>query len=94
VQGVFGDGLKTNKPALHRSLKSDLARVDAHMVQTEEYRDLPTLTNEMLARATVNNGCLPAPAKPNKLISLWLPVDGIERLEKSVGANRRVWVKG
>ncbi len=79
MQGVFGDGVKTNKPALHHAMKSDLTRVDAHTVQTEEYEDLPALTSEMLARATVNKGSSPASTNPRQLISLRLPVHVIER---------------
>ena len=33
-----------------RSLKSDLARVDAHTLEAEELEELPELTKEMLAR--------------------------------------------
>ena len=45
--------MNANPPASRRSLKSDLARVDAHEVKPEEYAELPELTDEMLARATV-----------------------------------------
>ena len=66
-------------PALPRALKSDLARVDAHTVQPEEYDDPPALTSEMLARATVTKGGRPVSTNPRKLISLRLPDDVIER---------------
>jgi hypothetical protein len=39
-------------------LKSDLARVDAHVVKKDENEDLPELTEEMLARAKVNKGAV------------------------------------
>ncbi len=71
--------MNENKPVSRRSLKSDLARVDAHSVQSAEYEELPELTDEMLARATVNKGGRPLSANPRKLISLRLPVDVIER---------------
>jgi hypothetical protein len=48
--------MNANKNASRRSLKSDMARVDAHTLKTEEYEDLPELTEEMLARAKVNKG--------------------------------------
>ena len=51
--------MNANKPASRRSLKSDLARVDAHKVKPEEYEELPELTEEMLARAKVNKGGRP-----------------------------------
>ena len=71
--------MNVKKPASRRSLKSDLARVDAHAVTAEEYEELPELTDEMLARATVNKGGRPLSANPRKLISLRLPADVIER---------------
>ncbi len=69
--------MTANKGASRRSLKSDLARVDAHTVATEEYDELPELTDAMLARATVNKGGRPVSANPRQLISLRLPSDVI-----------------
>jgi uncharacterized protein (DUF4415 family) len=71
--------MNANKRASHRSLKSDLAHVDAHVVQPEEYEELPEITEEMLARAKVNKGGRPLSPNPRKLISLRLPADVIER---------------
>ncbi len=65
--------------ASRRSLKSDLARADAHSVKPEEYQELPELTAEMLARAKINKGGRPLSANPRRLISLRLPADVIER---------------
>ena len=67
------------KPVSRRSLKSDLARVDAHKVKAAEYEELPELTDEMLARAKVNKGGRPLSPNPRKLISLRLPADVLER---------------
>lgn len=78
--------MTARKPASRRSLKSDLARVDAHKVRPEEYEELPQLTEEMLARAKVNRGGRPVSPNPRKLISLRLPADVIERW-KSTGAG-------
>ena len=71
--------MTANKSVSHRSLKSDLARVDAHVVKAEEYEELPELTNDMLARAKVNKGGRPLSPNPRKLISLRLPADVIEQ---------------
>jgi uncharacterized protein (DUF4415 family) len=71
--------MNANKRVSRRSLKSDLARVDAHVVKKDEYEELPELTEEMLARAKVNKGGRPASSNPRKLLSLRLPVDVIER---------------
>lgn len=71
--------MNANKPSSRRTLKSDLARVDAHVVRPEEYKELPELTSAMLGRATVKEGGRPRSANPRKLISLRLPADLIER---------------
>ncbi|MES2993207.1 MAG: BrnA antitoxin family protein [Pseudomonadota bacterium] len=62
-----------------RSLKSDLKRVAAHVIQPEEYEELPELTDEMLARGTVNKGGRPRSPNPKRLISIRLTDDVIER---------------
>jgi len=69
--------MTANKGASRRSLKSDMARVDAHTVAPEEYNELPELNDAMLARATINKGGRPVSANPRQLISLRLPADVI-----------------
>lgn len=71
--------MSANKPSSQRTLKSDLARVDAHVVGPEEYKELPELTSAMLLRAKVKKGGRPVSANPRKLLSLRLPADLIER---------------
>ncbi len=71
--------MNANQRASRRSLRSDLARVDAHTVKAEEYKELPELTDEMLARAKVNKGGTPLSPNSRKLISLRLPADVIGR---------------
>ena len=39
-----------SKPALRRTLGSDLKRVDSHVIKPHEYKELPELTEDMLAR--------------------------------------------
>lgn len=78
--------MNANKTASRRSLTSDLERIDAHVVKSSEYEDLPELTDEMLARARVNKGGRPVSKNPRKLISLRLPADVIERW-KATGAG-------
>ena len=78
--------MTANKPASNRSLKSDLARVDAHVLKASEYEELPDLTDEMLTRARVNKGGRPLSPNPRKLLSLRLPADVIERW-KATGAG-------
>ena len=71
--------MNANRPASRRSLKSDLARVDAHVVKKREYDELPELNEEMLARARVNKGGRPVSSNPRKLLSIRLPADVIDR---------------
>ena len=56
-----------------------MARVDAHVIQPEEYDELPELTDEMFARGVVKKNGRPYSPNPRKLISLRLPADVIER---------------
>jgi uncharacterized protein (DUF4415 family) len=71
--------MNANRAALRRSLKSDLARVDAHVIKARAYDEPPELTEQMLERAKINKGGRPVSANPRKLISLRLPVDVIAR---------------
>ncbi len=68
-----------SKPASRRTLGSDLARVDAHVIKPSEYKELPELTDDMLARAVVNKGGRPRSANPRQLISLRLPPEVVAR---------------
>ncbi len=68
-----------NKRASPRTLGSDLARVDAHVVKPSEYKDLPELTDDMLSHAVVKKGGRPKSDNPRQLISLRLPVDVIAK---------------
>ena len=68
-----------SKPASRPTLGSDLARVDAHVIKPAEYKELPELTDEMIARAVVKRGGRPRSANPRQLISLRLPAEVIAR---------------
>ena len=69
--------MTASKRASPRSLGSDLAKVAAHVIQPDEYDELPELTDDMLARGTVNKGGRPRSENPKKLISIRLPEDVI-----------------
>jgi uncharacterized protein (DUF4415 family) len=68
-----------SKRASRRSLGSDLAKVATHVIQPEEYEELPELTDQMLARGIVSKGGRPRSLNPKKLISIRLTEDVIER---------------
>lgn len=42
--------MAVQKVASRGTLKSDLSRVDSHVVTASEYRELPPLTSDMLSR--------------------------------------------
>lgn len=56
-----------------------MKRVDDHVIKPSEYKELPELTDEMLARAVVNKGGRPRSPNARTLISLRLPPEVIER---------------
>ncbi|VTU45832.1 hypothetical protein SRS16P2_00348 (plasmid) [Variovorax sp. SRS16] len=62
--------MNANKSGSVRSLGSDLAKVDAHKGEALEYDELPELTDDMLARATVNRGGRPRSASSKVLLSV------------------------
>jgi uncharacterized protein (DUF4415 family) len=68
-----------SKPALRHTLGSDLKRVDSHVIKPHEYKELPELTEDMLARATLRKGGRPKLENPRQMISLRLPPEVIER---------------
>lgn len=71
--------MTVNKHASRRSLGSDLAKVAAHVIQPDEYDELPELTDDMLNRGKVNKGGRPHSENPKKLISIRLPEDVIQK---------------
>lgn len=68
-----------SKPASHRTLRSDLRRVDAHVIKPEEYDDLPEMTDEMFARTVFKKAGRPRSVNPKQMISLRLPPEVIAR---------------
>jgi uncharacterized protein (DUF4415 family) len=54
-------------------LKSDLKRVDAHKVKRGEYKDLPELSDAMLARGTFKRAGRPLATDPRKQVTIRLP---------------------
>ncbi len=76
--------MAVKRSASRRTSRSDLAKVDAHIIKPGEYRELPELSTEMLARAKVKKGGRPVSDNPRKLITIRLPADVIARW-KSTG---------
>jgi uncharacterized protein (DUF4415 family) len=82
---MFGTGqvMTTNTRTSSRTSGSDLARVDAHVIQPHEYEELPELDDDMLARGVPRKGGRPRVDHPRKLISIRLPEDVIARWRAS-----------
>ena len=71
--------MPANRRGSRRTLKSDLTKVDAHVVRAHEYVELPELTARVLREARVNRGGRPRSLNPRKAISLRLPVEVINQ---------------
>ena len=68
-----------SKPALRRTLGSDLKRVDSHVIKPDEYEDLPEMTDELFNRTVFNKAGRPRSVNPKQMISLRLPPEVIAR---------------
>lgn len=68
-----------SKHASRRSLGSDLAKVAAHVIEPDEYDELPELTDDKLKRGKVNRGGRPRSENPKRLISIRLREDVIQK---------------
>ena len=75
--------MSVKKTASRRTSGSNLDRVGAHIIKPSEYKELPELTDEMLARAVVKKGGRPRSLNPRQLISLRLPAEVVARWKAS-----------
>ncbi len=71
--------MRAKKLASPRSLKSDLAKIDRHVIKSHEYRELPELSDRMLAQAVKKKGGRPVSENPRQLVSIRLPSDVLAR---------------
>jgi uncharacterized protein (DUF4415 family) len=71
--------MPAKKRASPRFLKSDLAKVDAHIIKAREYKELPELTDEMLARAQRSKGGRPVSTNPREQVTIRLRADVLAR---------------
>ena len=64
-----------------RATATDLKKLDAHVIQPEEYEDIPELTEEWFANATYHIGGVPVPrgrpksANPKEHVNMRLDRD-------------------
>lgn len=91
--------MTASKPAIPRysagrPIKSDLAKVDAHVITPEEYEELPELTDEMMERADVYFGDTlikrgrgrPKIDRPKQQVTLRLDADVLDGI-RATGAG-------
>jgi uncharacterized protein (DUF4415 family) len=71
--------MTAKKRASRRSLGSDLKRIDAHVINGNEYDEAPELTDEMMKRVVVKKRGRPIAENPRRLLTIRLPADVIER---------------
>jgi len=64
-------------PGSKRAIRSDLKKVDAHVIKPDEYDDAPELTDAQIADATVTIGIRPRgrPKSENRKAAISLRVD-------------------
>ena len=67
--------IHVSKSNMAHSLKSDMKKLDAYVIDASEFEDLPELTDEMLARAVTKKAGRPVLESPRELISLRVPVE-------------------
>ncbi|NBU24746.1 MAG: hypothetical protein EBS39_03830 [Gammaproteobacteria bacterium] len=71
--------MPAKKPASPRSLKSDLRKFDAAPIKRAHYRELPDLTDEMIARGEVRRPGRPRSRNPRVLLTIRIPADVLAR---------------
>ena len=87
-------GSKPVTPPLsaHQYGETDFAKLDAHVIQPEEYEDIPELTDEWFARADFYRGGVlirrgrPKSDSPKKQVTIRLDADVLEGL-RATGAG-------
>ena len=66
--------MNVKKTKSGHTLKSDLKLLDSHMMITaDEYKELPELTDEMIARGTLKRAGRPVALNPRRQVTIRLP---------------------
>src|ERR1041384_1514003 len=84
-------------PGNKRAIRSDLKKVDAHLIKPDEYDDAPELTDAQIAAATVTVGIRPRGRPKSETrkaaISLRVDVDVLDAF-KSTGEGWQTRMNG
>jgi uncharacterized protein (DUF4415 family) len=94
--------------AKSKNIKSNLKKIDAHVIQPEEYEELPEVTDEMFKRAAYKVGGVKklAPKRRNsqktstETVQLHLPREVVDyfkqegnRWQSKIGSALQSWIK-
>ena len=75
--------MRANKANMGRTLKSDFAKVDAHVIRSHEYEELPELTDEMFSRAVFKKAGRPLAVDPRLQVTIRLPSSALSSWKAS-----------
>jgi uncharacterized protein (DUF4415 family) len=81
--------MNAKRNAMPNSYPADSANVDEHEIELSEYDELPELTDDMLARATLKIGDQTIYSYAHELITVPLPVEVFQRWQ-ATGPGWRV----
>jgi uncharacterized protein (DUF4415 family) len=65
--------MSANRKKSGRRTKTDLARLDAHVIQPHEYDEIPELTDESLTNGTYRPVGRPVSVDPRRQVTIRLP---------------------
>ena len=71
--------MPAKRSASRRSWSSDLKKVDATPIKRAHYRELPALTERMIARGEVRRAGRPRATNPRVQLTIRLPADVLAR---------------
>jgi uncharacterized protein (DUF4415 family) len=71
--------MPAKRSASRRSWSSDLKKVDATPIKRAHYRELPALTEQMIARGEVRRAGRPRATNPRVQLTIRLPADVLAR---------------
>lgn len=83
--------MTANKVASRRTLKSDLARVDAQVIRSDEYDDAPELTDAMSARGVFKHAGRPVAGDPRHQVTIRLPASVFAAGEIAERSGKPAW---
>ena len=75
--------MSANKHTTGRTSKSDMARVDAHVIQPHEYDEIPEMIDEAMSRGVLKRAGRPVATNPRQQVTIRLPATVLERWKES-----------